>query len=263
MPDSPFPGMDPYLEAPELWPDAHDRLSNIVAELLAPQIAPKYVAELNTRIVIERAWDEVDWARAVVPDITLQQRLPAQHHALDADTAVAIAPAPLRLHLPIGTPMRQVTVYLRRQSDKRLVGVIEMLSPANKRPGKDREDYLDKRSHYLDTGVHLIEIDLLRQWPRLPFVEVAPACDYLIMVSPADRRPECDVWALSVRQPLPLIPVPLLRSDSPAMLDLGLALRTAYVRARYDLRINYQQPPLPPLRGEDAAWARQQIQQAK
>jgi hypothetical protein len=23
---SPFPGMDPYLEAPELWPDVHHRL---------------------------------------------------------------------------------------------------------------------------------------------------------------------------------------------------------------------------------------------
>lgn len=38
MSRSPFPGMDPYLEAPGLWPDVHTRLINIFAEQLTPLI---------------------------------------------------------------------------------------------------------------------------------------------------------------------------------------------------------------------------------
>jgi hypothetical protein len=58
-----------------------------------------------------------------------------------------------------------------------------------------------------------------------------------------------------VRQPLPTIPLPLLPPDPPVPLELGPALRTAYERARYDLRIDYRQPPVPPLSPTDAAWA--------
>jgi hypothetical protein len=34
MSRSPFPGMDPYLEAPTIWPDAHTGLMNIFREQL-------------------------------------------------------------------------------------------------------------------------------------------------------------------------------------------------------------------------------------
>ena len=54
MPQSPFPGMDPYLEAPGLWPDVQNCLMNVFAEQLTALLAPKYIAELNTQIVIDR-----------------------------------------------------------------------------------------------------------------------------------------------------------------------------------------------------------------
>jgi hypothetical protein len=38
-------------------------------------------------------------------------------------------------------------------------------------------------------------------------------------------------------------------------LDLGQALRTAYERARYDLRVDYRTPPVPPLAPAETAWA--------
>lgn len=37
MAQSPFPGMDPYLEAPGIGADVHSRLMNYIAEQLAPQ----------------------------------------------------------------------------------------------------------------------------------------------------------------------------------------------------------------------------------
>jgi hypothetical protein len=36
---------------------------------------------------------------------------------------------------------------------------------------------------------------------------------------------------------------------------LGQLLQEIYDRARYDLSIDYRQPPEPPLTAEDAAWA--------
>jgi Protein of unknown function (DUF4058) len=39
---SPFPGMDPYLEHPEVWPGFHLLLIAALAESLTPQLRPKY-----------------------------------------------------------------------------------------------------------------------------------------------------------------------------------------------------------------------------
>ncbi len=38
------------------------------------------------------------------------------------------------------------------------------------------------------------------------------------------------------------------------MVDLGAILHALYARARFDLRLDYTQPPVPPLSDVDAAW---------
>ena len=40
---SPFPGMNPYLENPELWPEFHSRLMVALADEILPHIRPKYI----------------------------------------------------------------------------------------------------------------------------------------------------------------------------------------------------------------------------
>jgi hypothetical protein len=134
------------------------------------------------------------------------------------------------------------------------VAVIELLSAANKRRGKGRQEYMEKRRTFLKSPIHLIEIDLLRSYPRMPFDDPLPAADYIVMVCKAGERPRGSVWPISVQQPLPAIPIPLLVPDPPVPLDLGQALRTAYERARYDLRVDYHKPAVPPLSRADAAW---------
>ena len=56
---SPFPGMDPYLEAPSIWPDVHTSLMSIFREQLTPLLAPKYLAELQTRTRLQGEWQSV------------------------------------------------------------------------------------------------------------------------------------------------------------------------------------------------------------
>ncbi len=253
MSRSPFPGMDPYLEAPGLWPDVHTRLINIFAEQLTPLLAPKYIAELNTQVVIDRVLDDPpDTTQAVLPDVTVTRPSGSES---GAPTTVAMPPAPLRLTVPMAIPTRLVSIYIRLRETEKLITVVELLSPYNKRPGDGRREYLEKRITFFESDVHLIEIDLLRKWPRMPLEGSLPASAYLAMVSNAYERPACDVWPIGLRQPLPVLPVPLLKPDPDVPLDIGQALRTAYERARYDLRIDYTAPPIPPLSPEDVAWA--------
>jgi Protein of unknown function (DUF4058) len=249
MSRSPFPGMDPYLEAPGIWPDLHTSLMSIFREQLTPLLVPKYLAELETQVVIDHVDDD---PQVVLPDVSVT----SPDVSTGVHTAVAVAaPAPVQVRVPMDIPTRLVSIYIRQRETARLVAVIELLSPVNKRRGRGREEYLEKRRTFLASPVHLIEIDLLRSYPRMPFDDPLPPAHYLVMVCKAGERPRSSVWPIHVRQPLPTIPIPLLAPDPPVPLDLGQALRTAYERARYDLRVDYRTLPTPPLPPADALWA--------
>ena len=47
---SPFPGMNPYLENPELWPEVHSRSIIAIADAIAPQLRPKYRVAVEKRV---------------------------------------------------------------------------------------------------------------------------------------------------------------------------------------------------------------------
>jgi len=49
---SPFPGMDPYLEISELWPEVHSRLIVAIADAIAPLIRPKYLVAIENRVYL-------------------------------------------------------------------------------------------------------------------------------------------------------------------------------------------------------------------
>jgi Protein of unknown function (DUF4058) len=240
--------MDPYLEASSIWPDLHTNLMTIFREQLAPLLAPKYLAELETQVVIDRVDDD---PQVVLPDVSVTM----SDVSGSAPSAVAVAaPAPIEVRVPMDVPTRLVEVYIRLRETARLVAVIELLSPVNKRRGQGRQEYMEKRRTFLKSPIHFIEIDLLRNHPRMPFDDPLPVADYLIMVCKAGERPRSSVWPISVRQALPTIPIPLLVPDPPVPLDVGQALRTAYERARYDLRVDYRKPPVPALPPAETAW---------
>jgi hypothetical protein len=144
------------------------------------------------------------------------------------------------------------------RANRRLVTVLELLSPANKAPGKDRDAYLMKQCEYLATDVNVVEMDLLRKGDRLPWVAPSVAASaYCIMVSRASERPRAHVWPFSVRDPLPAIAVPLTARDGDIALELGACMTQVYDAAGYERELDYTQPPNPPLDEPDAAWARQ------
>lgn len=252
----PFPSIDPYLERTSIFPDVHNRLMFTICDQIQPHLSPRYTAVLTPYVAYEAI--DVATSRTLVPDVgVLEQR----GHAPEP-TSTAIAPAPITGLIEVAT--RYHRIEIRSVGDEQLITVIEVLSPVNKRPGIDTADaYERKRRDVLSSSVHLLEIDLLRGGRRPSLVPPLPDAPYFIMLSRAERRPTVAIWSVSLREAIPVVAVPLREGDADVPLDLTQALQRTYTSARYDLRIDYTQPPPPPaLSPDDAAWLAEHLQAA-
>ncbi|MBN1963469.1 MAG: DUF4058 family protein [Anaerolineae bacterium] len=252
---SPFPGMDPYLERPDLWPDVHGTVINTIRELLVSALPPTYMARVEITITIDYRADP-DNRTSVRPDVGVVERTPpASAPYLGGSSPPAVLSAPLHLtNILSELEMRQRRVEIRTIADERLVTVIELLSPANKH-GPGHDEYAEKRGNYLQRNIHLMELDLLRKGRRIILLDPLPDAAYFVFLSRADRRPTCEVWPLQLNDPLPFVPVPLLAGDADLALNLGEVLQTAYDRAGYARMLDYTADPIPPLTDEQATWA--------
>jgi len=67
---SPFPGMNPYLEYPDRWSTAHNRLIVALADVLTPQLLPKYQVDIEKRIYEVVGMNSLLVGR---PDVTVQR----------------------------------------------------------------------------------------------------------------------------------------------------------------------------------------------
>ena len=249
---SPVPGMNPYFERSTIWHDFHTEFLTSLGRLLVPQLTPRYFVQLDEHVYIHDApTEERRWVGR--SDLSV-----AQGDALVADRrGVGVLEAPAEVFLPEqdleGIPFLEI----RDREQRELITVIELLSPSNKRPGPDREQYIGKRREYLRSAAHLVEIDLLRGWKPMPALG-RPECDYSIMVSRAEKRLAADFWPVRLREKLPAIPIPLRQGDGEAHVDLQDALNRAYDGPGYE-RVLYRGTPEPPLSAEDEAWARELI----
>ena len=254
----PFPGMDPYLEQPGLWPDVHTRLITASCDAIQAQLNPNYVAVITPYVLLESI--EIAPSRqAFIPDIgVLRDDTPAT-----GGVAIAIAPAPLTLPVPLDIPTRYARIEIRSVLQQKLITSIELLSPANKRPSADGADAYDKqRQELFATGVHLLEIDLLRGGVRPRLARPLPPAAYVVYLSRSYRRPMVDVWPIALADPLPILPVPLSYPDSDVALDLGNVLRQVYRNARYERLVDYRADPPPPELGPDErAWLDGQLRE--
>ena len=231
----PFPGMDPFLESPHLWPDVHHSLTTVICNQIQNQLLDKYMAVIAPCVALEKL-NITSWPKAT--------------YATEANSA------PLQDTATMEVPTRYARLEIRTVEDGVLITAIEVLSPANKRPGADGADaYEKKRQELFRSEAHLLEIDLLRNGQRPRFATTLPDNPYFVFLGRAEYRPQFDVWPLSLRETIPRIPVPLRRPDPDVVLDLTAALQQIYTNARYERRINYRDnPPPPALSEEDATW---------
>jgi hypothetical protein len=245
---SPFPGMNPYLERATAWESFHPSLIVAAHLQIASQLPPEYVVRIENRVYIHEPPAERRFVGAADLGVVRPPGASAER------TATIEAPARVMILDAIDVQhVRFLTIRDRDGND--LITVIELLSPTNKYAGPDREQYLSKRREILRSRAHFVEIDLLRGGPRMPPDEL-PTCDYCAIVSRVEERPEAGVWPWRVRDPIPLLPIPLRPTDADVRLDLKAAIDLMYDGGRYGNYI-YNGPPEPRLAPDDAAWAAQ------
>jgi Protein of unknown function (DUF4058) len=250
---SPFPGMDPYLESPAFWSEVHNRLIVAIADDLAPKLRPRYRVAIEQRIYLSSA----DETQLVVPDVAITQPA-ARPENSGVATLSPPAAQPISIALELPEEMRESYLEIREVATGRVVTVLEILSPKNKRRGEGRVAYERKRLQVLASATHFVEIDLLRRGRAFPLGQVAAQynAQYYVLVARGDRRPNADLYPFTLRESLPSFLLPLAGADAAPVVPLQALFTGVYDRAGFDLAIDYGQPlPKPSLSAADAAWA--------
>ena len=256
---SPFPGMDPFLEAARLWPDLHQRLIGRIGAALTPVLRPNYFAMVESRTFVPNVDDPS--LHVIEPDLQVIERQawgrnrPGPHVPATGGVAVA-EPVDVTDLIIDELTESYLAVYNARARD--LVTVIEVVSPSNKvRGSAGRRSITRKYRECVADGINWLEIDLLRGGERVTAPRVLEGYAYRVI---RDRRTVEDrrqrqAWPFELSNCIPNVGVPLEASDGEVALDVQTALATAYEEAGYDMMVDYAaDPPAPPLSADDAAW---------
>jgi hypothetical protein len=269
---SPFPGMDPYMEYPALWPGFHHNIINDIQLALIPLVRPNYVVLVEQRQYEDRLdrTEGVTIGDVDVVDARRHQigtngsgRSPSLH-VPTANPASDTRARVIAVQIPPVVEVREHYLEIRERASRDLVTTIEVLSPANKRPGVGRDLYERKRQETVATLTSLVEIDLLRAGGPLPLLTNrldplprAELGDYRVLVSRGHRRHAGELYPIDLHDPLPRIPIPLRPDDAEPMVDLQTIITNVYDQRALDLLLDYRDEPVPPLTPAQAEWADQ------
>ena len=254
---SPFPGMDPYLE--QYWGDIHHTLITYARGALQRELPGDLVARVDERVFVEPSEGR---GRNIVPDVRVVERGRPGGGGMGTGTGNGVAVAePLVVHLEQSEPIRQGFIeIIDIKSGRRVVTVIEVLSPSNKLPGPGRELYVKKQEELRAGGVSLVEIDLLRTGTRVLSVPLDRIPEghrtaYAACARRGWKTLEIEYYRIPLRERLPAIAIPLRRDDRDVALDLQSLIDQCYDSGRYGDDIDYREEPEPPLAADDAGWA--------
>jgi hypothetical protein len=266
---SPFPGMDPFIEACGLWEGFQGHLIDKSAETLASVLPERYLVRAGERSYIVMVEPEGKVKRPFLPDVSITgTRGRKKNHKTKGGTALAEFTLPISsvtMLAFVEEEHRETFVEIYDAAPgQRLVTSIEVLSPTNKRPDTPGWDlYQRKRQSCLPGAVNLVEIDLVRSGQRMPMVDLWPESAYAILVARSNKAPLCEVWPIQLPQPIPPILVPLAKPDTDVELNLQPLIDTIYQHYRYERSIDYARPLSPALSREEATWVAKQIRNGK
>ncbi len=246
---SPFPGMNPYLENPELWPEVHHRLISAIANAIESNLSQDYRVAIEKRVYTSVPEDAV---LIGIPDASVVSQSSSRQSSTTLTTPAS--DSSITVMLPVAQEIRESYLEIRDIATGAVIAVIEVLSPTNKRPGKGQDTYEKKRNAVLESATHLVEIDLLREGTPMVMVGNVPQSHYRILVSRAQQRPRAQLYAFNLQQAIPTFPLPLKLKDAELSVDIHCLLLQIYNQARYDLAIDYHQNPIPPLQEADRTW---------
>ena len=237
---SPFPGMNPFIEQPELWSEFHSRMIVAIADALDELLSRNYRVAVETRIYLSQDDEQI---LIGIPDVALTS--PTSSSRDSGDSAIAVA-EPQTVELPQLEEVQERYLEIREGTTGLVVTTLELLSPKNKRAGTGRDAYLQKRQQILSSQTNLVEIDLLRGGRPLP-MKGSRESDYRILVSRSCDRPHAQLYGFNLGQEIPTFGIPLQKGVPQALLQLQPLVHQVYDRARFELAIDYTQVLSPQL----------------
>lgn len=247
---SPFPGMDPYIEAPERWPDFHGRFIAALVGALQPLLRPKYVATGEERVYV------AETERLIRPDVAVVR---APRGAAGRSSVASMEPDVAHVFAVELEDIHESYIEIvDPKSERRVITAIEVLSPKNKRKGPGRDSYLQKRKELWKRGANLVEIDLLRSgrwsvWTGQDAPDDLEPFHYVVVVTRRKPRRH-EAYTRTVRERLPRIAIPLMPGDPDVTLDLQVPFNRCWDEGPYPALLNYDKPPPGKMSKEDAAW---------
>ena len=223
---SPFPGMDPYLEADKLWPAFQHQLVHALHQMVLPGLMDRYRARVGHR---QYACEQVLFTSVL-----------REEHS-------------------------ESLIEVRQRGDGRLVTLIEVMSPANKAGGVGRDAYLARRDDARRNRANLVEIDLVLQGePLVEYArEGLPHWDYAVFVSRAAHPDRYEIFPGTLAKRLPKFRLPLAADDRDTILDLQAAFTRAYELGDFAQHIDYARDPATRLSDESRDWLRQRLRDEK
>ncbi len=243
---NPFPGMDPWLEL--RWTDVHTALIATIREDLGTELPEGLVARAEEGILLTEGdsaradvavVEQESWKSGIAPKWTPESR-----------------PTPTKPVCFLVDEGEETSRWIEiRTYDGEVVTIIEILSPANK--GRHRDQYLEKRQAYLSQPINLVEIDLLRrggtlfEMPKGFTADHGKRLDYAVCVKRRHEKKRRHVYPIHLRDPLPVIAIPLRDDDPDIAIDLQAHLNRVYETGRYRWVTRYDETPLDPELAED------------
>src|SRR6266852_1032420 len=152
---SPFLGMDPYLESH--WRDVHASLIIYARDALQGVLPGSLRARVEESVLLETPQGLGD--HPLYPDVRVVEYTSKRGLETRPEAGVAVAEPLLIETEPVAETFLEI---IDRESGNRVVTVIEFLSPSNKSPGANREQYLRKQREVCSSDANLVEIDLNR-----------------------------------------------------------------------------------------------------
>jgi hypothetical protein len=255
---SPFPGMDPYLEHPQFFPDFHDTMITEIRSALQERLPSQYYAQTSSRVWIEFT------ERVIEPDVGVFHERPVSNGpgvAVATAEAVEVGLQPLAVLVPY-EEVRENFVEIRSiQAGHRLVTSIEVLSSSNKTPGTHGQKlYRQMQRELLAGPTNLVEIDLVRGGThstvvlRERAVAAAGSFDYHVCVRRSADHAKLLVYPIRLEKPLPTIAIPLLPGDAAVPLDLQAIFTRCYDTGPYRRLRPYTGRPAEPLTAVQSEW---------
>jgi hypothetical protein len=81
--------------------------------------------------------------------------------------------------------------------------------------------------------------------------------DYRVLVSRSQLRPRAELYPFNLQESIPAFFLPMKKGDIELLVDLQDVIQDSFDCAGFDLAIDYNREPVPPIQETDIIWVNQ------